>query len=203
MAKAASHLATAYCTLVEALDQDRSRFEMLAQSGHLKAEDIRLIYESLFLRYYIEFELVIEELFVQLMCRKVRCSTSVQPRFQVTTPDNLLPVLSVGRGYVKWLPYDATIALSAACMQSREPFSRLTQPDTKLLENMACIRNAIAHRSRQAMNQFQNKILGGGNYKPHERLPGGFLRTTVSQDEQTQWEQYASHLKRMVKVLCT
>ena len=88
-------------------------------------------------------------------------------------------ITGAGRRYVDWLPYERTVDLAKLFFRGGRPFDDLSQTQKQLLSRGHTIRNAIAHRSRYSLGQFERPIIGSTPLPPKERRPAGYLRVLL------------------------
>ena len=88
-------------------------------------------------------------------------------------------VLLQGKSYLDWLPYDKTVELARTFLKDGLPFTVLADGDRSKTKQCMLVRNAIAHRSRFAKRQFEEKVIGDLNLPSRERTPAGYLRSIV------------------------
>ncbi len=205
MAKASSHLAKDYVKHIDALDRLRRKQEALHQDGQLSRRDVEQIYEALYLRCITSFEALIEELFVSLLCGAVGARADIRPRIQVGSKQVARDVIRGQRKWVDWLPFDRTIEMAEAFFRGGRPFSSMSGDDRAFLDQSVCIRNAIAHQSRHALNVFNRQVVAHHSLAPRDRKVCAFLRTTftISPIPETRYEYYATRLARIATELCS
>ena len=161
------------------LEKSREKLERLSDAGHVTPRDMALFYEGIFLKTVTSFESLLEELFIGLLTGGIEPGRNVHPRAQFKSPAVARDIICGGRAYVDWLPYRHTEKRAAAFFRGGRPFSGLYKEDKKALERMLTIRNAVAHQSRAARNEF-DKIIASVPLLPAERTPTGFLRSVFA-----------------------
>jgi hypothetical protein len=162
------------------LERTRSNIDSLVTGGLLSQEAADRMYEALFLSAHVAIEGFIEELFLGLlvMNRGVQSSrVDIKPRVEVRSHRIARELITgAGRKYVDWLPYDRTVDLAKLFFRGGRPFDDLSQVQKTLLSRGHTIRNAIAHRSRYSLSQFERSMIGSNPLPPKERYPAGYLR---------------------------
>jgi hypothetical protein len=156
------------------LEPTRASIDTLVAGGLLSNDAADRMYEALFLSAHVAIEGFIEELFLGLLVRNrgVRSSRGdIKPRIEVWSHR-----IARDRKYVDWLPYDRTIGLARLFFRGGRPFDDLTQTQKQLLSRGHIIRNAIAHRSRYSLGQFERHVIFSTPLPPGERQPAGYLR---------------------------
>jgi hypothetical protein len=109
-----------------------------------------------------------------------------------------------GRAFVDWLPYNFTDKRAAAFFRGGYPFSNLVKADSKLLDRIILVRNAVAHQSRAARRRFEEEVIGTAPVLPIERTPGGYLRTVFRvAPDQTRYEDIANTCAMLARKLCS
>lgn len=162
------------------LEQVRVRMEALRGNGHLRAGELNLIYESLFLRAVTVYEEFCEELFFKLLAGSVRYAKAKKIAPNIPNCDSIRDIVLHGDKYLKWIPHDETKLRSKLFLKDGRPFSSLEQPEKDKITRIAKIRNAIAHKSANALYHFKKGVIGDLPLLSHERSPSGFLRSELS-----------------------
>jgi hypothetical protein len=162
------------------LERTRANIDTLVAGGLLTDDAADRMYEALFLSAHVAIEGFIEELFLGLLVsnRGVRSSRGdIKPRIEVRSHRIARELITgAGRKYVDWLPYDRTVDLAKLFFRGGRPFDDLTQTQKQLLSRGHIIRNAIAHRSRYSLGQFERHVIFSTPLPPKERQPAGYLR---------------------------
>jgi len=154
--------------------------DSLVIGGLLSQDAADRMYEALFLSAHVAIEGFIEELFLGLLIKNRGVQSSrvdVKPRVDVRSHRVARELITgAGRKYVDWLPYDRTVDLAKLFFRGGRPFDDLSQAQKTLLSRGHTIRNAIAHRSRYSLSQFERYMIGSTPLPPKERHPAGYLR---------------------------
>jgi hypothetical protein len=177
--------------------------ESLHGDRHIKLRDISSVYEALFLRAVVGFELYCETLFYDILTGNIRYSgKKAKCRLTGISVKALRAILLQGKNYVDWLPYDSTLRRAQLYIHSPKgddkigrPFVELDSNEKSQLFSIVKIRNAIAHSSEHALCEFAEKVIGNRPLQPQERTPCGFLRSLASATpRQTQFEVWVAAL---------
>ena len=189
---------------LKALEWTRAKVERLFDpERRLVRRDVERVYEGLYLDAFTSFERSIEELFVALLTNRV-AQTGVVTRVNFRSSKVARDVILGGnKKYVDWFPYDRTEERAKAFFRSGEPFTRLSNNDKKMIEELVIIRNAIAHRSRHSINRFEQKLIVGKGLPlpPRERTPAGFLRSKIDPST-TRFQDYLAVIADIMRKLC-
>jgi hypothetical protein len=189
---------------LEKIEITRTRMDSLHSQGQIALRDLESVYEALFLRAVTSFEAFLEELFIAILREKTRYSQRrVSLRMKATSSAALLEILLQGKDYMQWLPFNETERRARLYLKGGKPFSDLTDGDKSMMKTISTIRNAIAHRSEFAMNQFATKVVGNQPLLPRERTPAGYLRVPVgARPATTKFDSYMGELSRLSATLC-
>jgi hypothetical protein len=191
------------------LDRARRSVDASVQTGILAAKGAEVLYEGLFLGAFTAFEGFLEELFVGLLVTGAGITPSragITPRVTVRRHDIAREVIlgSSHRKYVDWLPYEHTERRARILFRSGRPFADLGAQERSALAQSNYIRNAIAHKSRHSIAQFERHVIGSVPLPPRERRPGAYLRSIFrTSPAQTRLEAITEGLARTARVLAT
>lgn len=167
-----------FCRRLQELEWTRQRMEELYVAHRIVRRDIESVYEGLFLRGVSAFEGFLEDLFVELVLGRVSFSRrKVAVRVGIVSRATLWEVLLQGKPYLDWLPYDRTVERARTFLKDGLPFTVLDDGDRSKAKKCMLVRNAIAHNSRFAKKQFEEKVIGDLNLPSRERTPAGYLRS--------------------------
>jgi hypothetical protein len=176
--------------------------EVLFRKEEITLRDINSVYESLFLRAVIGFELFCDGLFFSILDGSVRYSSRRALSMLSARSGKAARRIVLGtRNYLDWIPYDKMSKTVRVYLRDGKPFTNLDDkhdPTVKLLkdslETIVIIRNAIAHESASAIRKFESAI-GRRNLRPRERTPGAYLRSNLSiAPPQTRFQGYIADL---------
>jgi hypothetical protein len=175
-----SSLADKLARRFRTLELTRSRIESLSSRGLLSEGPIARMYEALFLSGHVALEGFLEELFLGLLVngRGVESSRGdIVARVEIRSYSVARELITgAGRRYVDWLPYERTVDLAKLFFRGARPFGEFSASQRGVLLRCHTIRNAIAHRSRYSLNQFERHVIGSTPLPPNERHPAGYLR---------------------------
>jgi hypothetical protein len=177
--------------------------EGLLASGSIDLNDIQHLYAGLYMELFTEFESLLEELFFGLFN-----GTYFSRHYTVTRKSRISPVSEIqpivygGKAYVNWLPYkENTLKRAKLYFDLGEPFQQLTNPEIQLISNYHILRNAIAHKSPNSLDKFNN-IIAGLPLLPREKTPTGYLRSIPAGIGQNQFQIAVGELKILANKLC-
>lgn len=178
--------------------------ENLHRGNKINQRDISAVYEALFLRSVTSFESFLEELFIDILMGKAAYDRKrVKPILSIRYRKDLIRILLQNERYMNWLPYNYTVDRAKIYLDEGRPFSDLSDGDRSLIKTISLIRNAIAHKSDHALDEFKNKVISSQTLLPAERSPSGFLRTRMrSGTTQNRFQVYTAALGRIASSLC-
>ena len=186
------------------LDDTRKRMESLYDNGHLRDRDIGAVYESLFLRAVVGFEEFCEQLFFEILKKRVRYKLKeVSPRIPTCSNFVLRQILLQGKSYLDWLPYDHAERRAKLYLTGGRPFSTLESSDRQMIQTIVIIRNAIAHSSGYSRLKFRKHVIKDETLLASEKSPSGFLRSQLTRTPlQRRFEIYAAELGAISAKIC-
>ncbi|WP_141246835.1 hypothetical protein [Kocuria sp. WN036] len=158
-----------------------------AQQKNVSTETLNNVVELATLRAFSSLETFLQELFYLCMRNdpSVAGTGSIIP---VSTQEeiNLLVLTSGGKQrvkYLSWLPFDQTLDLADTYLNEGHPFSRLQyrKTETDELKELTVVRNAIAHPSDHARQEFE-KLANKKSY-PSGRASDYLLSTRSGAQE--------------------
>jgi hypothetical protein len=204
MPQSAQNLSVAYARKLTLLERTRQKIERLYANDDLAKRDAEQVYEALFISSITAFEALLEDLFFGLVMGRlnstvpgVRCKVSIQSELVARE------IALAGNAYLDWLPYSRTEQRAQLYLARGLPFSRLDDGNKSLLQQCLFVRNAIAHKSRHAIETYQEKVIGTMVLPPRERSPASFLRSQFrSAPNQCRYENYIAHLSQISHILC-
>jgi len=204
MARASTTLVDQLVTTMNSLEKTRSKMETLLSAGSIVRRDIEQVYSGLFMKGITSFEYVIEALFVGLLVKQFDPTSKIVTRVTFDSHSVARDVVFGGRNYVDWFPYQHTEKRASAFFRAGKPFTHLSKPDKKILDNLLYIRNAIAHPSSYARRKFEQEVVGALPLTGVERSPAGFLRSPFRvMPYQTRYENAASEMVSLARKLCS
>ena len=177
--------------------------EGLHAAGLIALRDLHSVYEALFLRGVTSFEFFLEALFLAILREKVTYPKrrGVVLRMTPASDKALQDILLQSAKYLQWLPFEHTQKRAKVYLGEGKPFTDLTPGDGSIIKTVTTIRNAIAHSSTHAKNEFERTVIGSRFLLRGERTPAGFLRSQAN-PAQNQFEIYMIELSRIAKSLC-
>ena len=129
-----------------------------------------LIVELSFLRIYFAWEQLLEDTFIKcVMTYKKGDSSYLHPRDIQHARD----LISEGKSYTKW-NHQEVIRKSNSFLK-KNPYRKALPPVTKYLEETQCIRNSIAHGTKDTFEKFKTLVRGKIGHFPAGITPGEFL----------------------------
>jgi len=176
--------------------------ERLLKNGNIVRDDIEHVYSGLFLAAFTAFEALIEDLFFGLL--KGTITSKANHRTVSIKPAALSNLIVYGdRSYIDWLPYkEKTIARAKRFFKNGGIFSTLTKQQILQIREYQVIRNALAHKSQIAQQNFQ-KLISPLPLLPTEKTPSGYLRNVPNAAaSQTQYEIMIIELQFIANHLC-
>jgi len=160
------------------IESTRTKMETLMYNGEIVRRDIEQIYKGLYLDAVCSFEHFLEDLFIGLLTGRFKHpSSNIVPRVAFKSSKVARDIVSGGHNYVDWLPYNHTQQRANAFFRNGLPFTLLEPRDRQIIDQICCIRNAIAHQSNHAKKQFNDKVIGAIPISPRDRTPAAFLRS--------------------------
>ncbi len=219
MANSAKTLSNKLISHLANIEKTRKKSEELLKGGILANRDVDVIYSGLYIEAVVSFEKFIEDLFIDLLSKRVKHSSiKVKPKIYFKSATLARNVLLGERSYIDWLPYEKfTKKRAKRFFKNGLPFTgrdiRLetsTQPSIdkrieKSSENIFIIRNVLAHKSEQSFKRFQKEIISSSvGLHSKEKKPIGYLRGIHSHHPipTTRYEQIINEMK-FISVLLT
>jgi hypothetical protein len=137
------------------------------------------IIEMAFLEMFLSWEEFLELAFIKYMCG-AKTNTGYHPKRYVFPPniDHAQKFLLLnGKKYSDWTNPQDVIQRAETVFEGGQPFALALRPSLKDLENIRTIRNAIAHQSGRAWQQFTDIARNELGYTPRGIVPGMFLQS--------------------------
>jgi hypothetical protein len=177
--------------------------EILNSQGYLDIRDIEHSYAGLYMELFTEFESLLENLFFGLYTGSFTSRVNnINRKSKITPVSEIQTVIYGGKAYVNWLPYkENTLKRAKLFFDYGEPFRQLTILENNKITDYHIIRNAIAHKSPNSLDKF-DQIIAPLALLPRERTPTGYLRSKPQGGGQTQFEIAIVELKLMTQKLC-
>ncbi len=185
------------------IERTRKKMELLLSQNNIDIKDIEHLYAGLYMELFTEFESLLEELFFGLYNGTYTSpNINIVRKSKITPVSEIQPVVYGGKAYVNWLPYkEHTLKRAKLFFDSGEPFQQLSPLQKNKISEYHIIRNAIAHKSPNSLNHFNN-IISQLALLPREKTPTGYLRSKPQGSGQTQFEIAIVELKLMTQTLC-
>jgi hypothetical protein len=176
--------------------------EDLYLKGTITKRDVDSVYEALFLRAVTGFEGFLEELFLDILDRRVKYKSvrKVSLKMSAKSREHLIDIVFQGNPYLNWLPFRQTEDRAKRYLLDGKPFTDLDNGDKSKIKTIVTIRNAIAHHSRHSKEEFHD-VIDSLHLLKGERTPAGFLRSQV-QPTVNRFDVYISDLGRIASILC-
>lgn len=196
-------LFTVFESRIARLERIRQRVEKLVLDGRMERHDVEVMYESLFLRSITYFESLLENLFCRILLGKVSYPRArASKRVEFPSASSLYNVVWGSEKYLEWLPYEKTRKRAEKFLSGGRPFSELAGGELSKLKGHYVTRNAIAHSSDHARNEFKKVVIGNQHLPPRERSPAGYLRSVFRlAPRTTRFEQAMDDLRGLAQHL--
>jgi len=205
MPKNSKTLHKEFLNKLKTLDNTRIKFESAFSASIIQPDDISQAYAGLYLDLFTEFENLIEKLFLGLLNGDIKPNNiEVKKKIFIKPITELeLVLLGENKKYLDWLPYcDYTLKRATIYFVDGKPFSFVSKIQKDKISNYHKIRNAIAHKSKKAMKEF-NLIISVSTLLPIEKTPQGYLRNKPSSAiSKTQLEIISDELEAISFTLC-
>jgi hypothetical protein len=174
-----------------------SRVERLGVSNR----DLARVYAGAYLDYVTFLERSIERLFLGLIMHRFECR-GTRALVMVKSEVVARRLVRGERAYVDWFPYELTVKRALAFLSSGVPFAETSKADKKTLWHATLLRNALAHQSTHALQQFRRELVDGRNFPPSHRTPSQYLRGQHSAT-QTKLVFHMAEASACVQRLCS
>ena len=162
---------------IQRLERIRRRFEKGFSKGQIPLRDLELVYEALFLRATTQFERFLENLFCGVLLRTIVYSKRrASPVSEIKSAKALYRLVWRGEKYLDWLRYEKTETRAKVFLNGGRPFTSLDATQRGVIRNIAAIRNAIAHSSEHAAEEFKKHVIAGQPIAPRDCTPARYLR---------------------------
>ena len=195
-------LVTLFQRKLATLDRIRDKQESSFLRHQIGIRDIEEVYGAIFLNAIASFEGYLEELFLGLLVGRIRKS-HCNVRIKIQSDLVAREVIFRDKRYVNWLPYRNTKEVAEIFFTGGRPFTLLVQDEEEHLNKCSCIRNAIAHQSRHAIDLFKSEILKGLTLGPRDRRPKSLLRCQFSLNPPTNYyQQYVGKIFAIANKIC-
>lgn len=140
--------------------------------------DKNQVFAGAYIAYVAFFESQLEDLFIGLMTgRYSHPRSAVGPVVVMPNRDVAKSIVTAGRPYVDWLPFDQNLKKRApSFLIDGEPFNSLSPPRKQALKKASTIRNALAHASDHSKEQFHRTFIQSATVPLGQRSPAPYLR---------------------------
>ena len=161
--------------------------------------DRNQVFAGAYVSYLAFFESQIEELFVGLLTAAyTHPSRHVRPQVPMPNRSKAKSIVTAGRSYVDWLPYDQhTRKRAPGFLVDGEPFTSLSKPHRSTLEKASVLRNALAHHSDHSQRRFTQEFIDGRAIPLSQRKPPSYLRGAHSRKH----NRLEVHLMELVAIM--
>jgi hypothetical protein len=178
MSRSADTVYSEVATRARSIDAYIVRMEKLVLKGSMSERDLLLAYSGAILTFHCFTENAIEQLFLGLVAGRLKHGDRrVRSLVDIKSAVTVRKVVFGARSYADWLPYGRYTAPRAeAFLSAGRPFNDLAKSDQTHLDDMAVLRNAIAHQSSHAESRFHDRFTNGKALTPVQRKPPGYLR---------------------------
>ncbi|RWE64078.1 hypothetical protein [Mesorhizobium sp.] len=146
----------------------------------LSKHQMVLMTESVFIKAFSHYELFLEELFILYTRNKpTRGGTRVPSFILPKDGEHAREILKSGMQFLEWNSPDIIIRRCEVYLHDGDPIKRSVTTHSARLQRMKAIRNAIAHRSAEAAQKYNNVVRSELRAAPLQPLlPGEFLLST-------------------------
>jgi hypothetical protein len=203
LANRSSTLADEFVRRLNSSERTRKEVEKLFSRDGLTLRATEHVYGALFLNTVTSFERLLEDLFLGLLDKRLLGKKTIRPRVIFKSALVTREVVTGGKAYLSWFPYEWTEKRAEAFFTGGRPFTVLSAADKTFLQDLVTIRNAVAHQSSHALRKFEQRLIAGTPLLPRERTPVGYLRSIFrTAPVQTRYEQIAAECARVAYSLC-
>ena len=161
------------------LGETVSRIDQTLASGAVRQADVGHVYEATFVAAVAEFEATLEEILIEAVCGRRPLRRGRYPLLAPKSRGSFRAIVLQGRQYVEMIPFGRALDLAAMYLKDGKPFSEVTNVDRQTIAEALLIRNAIAHRSRSALDKFKGGVPGVDRLPANQRRPAAYLRRQV------------------------
>lgn len=135
-----------------------------------------------FLRVFVAWEAFLEQSFILFLLGKKPPVGSKPKRLLKPSSRKMANfiIVSLDKEYVDWNKWDQLKSRANKCFKNGKPFTAALVGQKMLFDELAVMRNAIAHPSAHAQNRFKSLVRSKlqGSY-PTNLSVGGFLGMTI------------------------
>ena len=155
-----------------------------------------LIVEALFLRLMVEAEIALDEFYWGVLAGEFVVDPEYTP-VQIFTSRSIAVQVTTEKGYIGWLPQRDISKKTDRFFKAKNPVARTGVADPDLLSQSTKIRNYIAHRSVESLEQLRPFVPAASMPTDRRTSVGPFLlsRHTTSQSK---FEAYSEQISAWV-----
>lgn len=153
--------------------------------------------EAAFLQMFRAWESFLEDSSLAFMCGRLRCdSLSIPCHVRAPNEEAARALVYQDRPYVEWTDVDGIVKRWDRFFPPTNLLVIAIRPAKVELDQMAAIRNAIAHSSLLSKQRFQKVVQGQFGGKPAISRPANFLSAMYPLDtSRTFFDRYADVLE--------
>lgn len=153
--------------------------------------------EAAFLQMFRAWESFLEDSSLAFMCGRLRCdSLSIPCHVRTPNEEAARGLIYQDRPYVEWTDVDKVVQRWDRFFPPTSLLASAIRPAKLELDQMAAIRNAIAHSSLLSRQRFQKVVQSQFGGKPSISRPASFLSTMYPKDpSRTFFDRYADVLE--------
>lgn len=161
-------------------------------------DHMHLVTELAFLRSFLAWEVFLEESFVLFLLGKR--APKARPANRKVVPRSRTVAMQLMKGerdWADWTVPSTVLHRAERFFDQGEPFSSVLKDQQSKLEDIKCIRNALAHSSSYSREKFENLVRRELKTLPVGLTVGGFLSMAVpaSSPPMSFLEYYIIHLR--------
>ncbi len=202
--KRASAIAAQFHNRVQRLDRTRHRIEHAYSLGLLHLVDVEASYAGLFLQVVLAYETAMEDFVLGLLVRPGGVASqdpNVRGRISVRSYSHAHDLASgPGGRFPSWIGKRDLLDISKLLLNKGAPFGTMTTTQWHFVEQSRYIRNAVAHPSENALNQFRKHVIQSTPLPRREQTVAGYLRGRAT-PSQTRWELFVAGLGVFVSAI--
>lgn len=163
----------------------------------LNVTNVELVHCASFLSVCSQWEALIEDIIFEAVCGPPSKKRGFIRYIDVRDRPRLRNLLLFPeKKYLSLTNLNSARSLASLFIRDGRPLSAVSEPNQTFLQQAIWIRNAIAHKSKHAREEFRDKVPGVKSLPPTQRLPGAFLRHEFRQQPtQRRYELYFAAFK--------
>lgn len=173
------------------LHATRKRIEKLYKSDKILLKDVHILYEAMFLRAVTLFEEFLENLLFSIV-RSDRTIVAGKTKSHVrfSSDSAMRRIMFGGKKYIDLLPFEKAEKIASLYLKKGHAFSVLSENDKTSLTKISKVRNAIAHSSRHARQEFESHVIRGLVMLAKDKKPAAYLRFNFRSSPNQSWFEY-------------